>query len=269
MVVSDLFAELEAESYRRRPSCRPFIEPRRGGAVLYGLAFAHLDYSEEVLSALTLGFAAGAAILRAFVVPAWWYEFMYRGTLTRMDGLALGAFIAIAVRTPRLRAILHRLLPFALLVALAIVVSAFAMQGNFQWNRPMQLYGATGLASFFCLLVFWCVDSRPASMRNGFLRSFARYAYAIYVFHSPLNQILIPWLDPVWRRFPPALDLFLRCLYIIAMTAVAWGLARLSWTYFEEPVNRLKLRFPYRSDIRQPGYASQVRVVSNGSAAVD
>jgi peptidoglycan/LPS O-acetylase OafA/YrhL len=135
-------------------------------------------------------------------------EFMYRGTLTRMDGLALGAFIAIAVRTPRLRAILHRLLPFALLVALAIVVSAFAMQGNFQWNRPMQLYGATGLASFFCLLVFWCVDSRPASMRNGFLRSFARYAYAIYVFHSPLNQILIPWLDPVWRRFPPTLDLF-------------------------------------------------------------
>jgi hypothetical protein len=50
------------------------MEPRRGGAVLYGLAFAHLDYSQEVLSALTLGFAAGAAILRAFVVPAWWYE---------------------------------------------------------------------------------------------------------------------------------------------------------------------------------------------------
>jgi len=85
MVVSDLFCDW-TESYgvtiqrsRLRPDdswrWQPFYVGIYGLAVgnIY-MALAHLDYSQEVLSALTLGFAAGAAILRAFVVPAWWYE---------------------------------------------------------------------------------------------------------------------------------------------------------------------------------------------------
>jgi peptidoglycan/LPS O-acetylase OafA/YrhL len=197
------------------------------------------------IAPLTLAIAAVAVFLRCAVMPRFGYDFMYRGTLTRMDGLALGAFIAVAVRTPGIAGLLRRLLPFGILVSAAVLASAFVVQGNFQWDRPMQVYGTSAMAVLFALLVFWCVDLRPRLMRSRLLQSFARYAYAIYVFHSPLNQIVSPQLERLWQIPAPAFGFVLRCFYIVAMTGLSWSLAWLSWRYFEGPINRLKRYIPY------------------------
>lgn len=198
------------------------------------------------IAPLTLLIGATAMVLRWYIAPG---EFMYRGTLTRMDGLALGALVAIVVRTPSLRRALRRGFPFALAISAGSAFTAFAAEGNFRWDRPVQIYGATGLASLFALLVFWCVEFRPSSLRNKFLRSFAKYAYAIYVFHSPLNQILSEKLEPLWPKFSPLMDFGLRCLYIPVMIAVSWCLGWLSWQYVEGPMNRLKRSFPYLENL--------------------
>jgi len=197
--------------------------------------------------ALTVVIAAIAMVLRIFFPALFTYEGMYRGTLTRMDALALGAFMAIGIRMPSVRAALRHALPFVIPLAAALLGAAFYAQGNFQWDRPVQVYGAPAMAVLFASLVFWCAEFRPRVMRNRFLGSFAKYAYAIYVFHSPLNQILLPILEPVWRNFSPAAGLSLRCVYILAMSGVSWCLAWLSWRYFEGPINALKSRAPYAS----------------------
>ena len=202
--------------------------------------------SRKYAALLTLLVAIAAVSLRVFFAGSFSYEGMYRGTLTRMDPLALGAFMAVGIRTPKIRAALRAILPYGIPAAAATAAGAFLVQGNFRWDRPVQVYGAFALAVLFSLLVFWCADLRPRVMRNAFLASFAQYAYAIYVFHSPLNQLLLPALEPFWRTLPSRFDLSLRIMYMVVMTGVSWCLASLSWRYFEGPINNLKTRFRYR-----------------------
>jgi peptidoglycan/LPS O-acetylase OafA/YrhL len=201
--------------------------------------------SRRLLAALTLAFAVIAVLLRCFVAPRFGPEAAYRGSLTRMDGLALGAFMAVAVRTPRLASRVRAALPYGIAISSVALASAFYVQGSFRWDRPVQIWGVSSMAILFSLLVFWCADSKPAVMRCRLLGSFAAYAYGIYVLHSPVNQILLQSLDGFWRRFSPPAAFALQCCYVVSMTAVCWSMGWVSWRYFEGPVNRLKNHFPY------------------------
>ena len=78
------------------------------------------------------------------------------------------------------------------------------------------------------------------------LRFFGRYSYGIYVFHDPLHLAFRhhPWVSSpphlLGSQVPAAFG------WCVVFSAVATGLAVLSWHGYEKHFLKLKARFPYQ-----------------------
>jgi peptidoglycan/LPS O-acetylase OafA/YrhL len=85
----------------------------------------------------------------------------------------------------------------------------------------------------------------PRLLSAGWLRAFGRYSYCLYLLHLPVMRVVRAYVlapadfsifGSVWIG---------QLVFYAAATPVAFGLAWLSWRYFEAPILRLKARFPY------------------------
>jgi peptidoglycan/LPS O-acetylase OafA/YrhL len=139
---------------------------------------------------------AAASSLVAFLLRIWMQlhgfpvPYLYTALVTRMDGLLIGACLAIALQT-RFHAIALRLAtPVFLIATLLFGTDYVLMQLPSTANLPL-LYPVefTLLALASTGLVAMCLkpQSRTAHvLRSPFLRFFGRYSYGLYVFHSIL-----------------------------------------------------------------------------------
>jgi peptidoglycan/LPS O-acetylase OafA/YrhL len=216
--------------------------------VVAALGRRPLMWTSAALAAVALGVrvalvSAGADPTAPYMLP-----------FCRMDALAAGAFVALALRDPGDQARLRGWAPFAAVAAAAIfLVGWFAedpLDGG-TWTKPgMQTAGYTLLAvAFAAVVALVALDasarlSRVLSM--PILRTFGQYSYALYLFHVPVRRFIrdeyFPVADfPTWMGSPlPGQLLF----YVVA-TAPAFLLAWLSWHALERPVLALKSMFPY------------------------
>lgn len=80
---------------------------------------------------------------------------------------------------------------------------------------------------------------RLAPLRWGWLRKIGVISYGIYMYHTIVFWVLQATLE---RGSPLGYD-----LTMIAAMAATIGMAAVSYRYFEEPILRLKDRFPYRA----------------------
>ena len=176
---------------------------------------------------------------------------VYLFTWFRLDGLAVGALLALAQRRGLLPS-LDRWAPAVVIAGVAGLIVCAIMGGHtWYWNRWMQMYGYSLIAITAGAMLVSAIN-RPADslwprlLSAGWLRAFGKYSYALYLLHPPVmgavrgfvfnpeeseTLAIAPWISQV--------------LFYALSLAPAFGLAWLSWRFFEAPILRLKAKFPY------------------------
>ncbi|MFN3607426.1 MAG: acyltransferase family protein [Hyphomonas sp.] len=168
---------------------------------------------------------------------------VYVFTPARMDGLAMGALIALLVRGPRGIA---PLVPWAWRLgsaAMAAFLVLVVLRRDFSNADPVILtVGISLLTVIYASLLILSLTFRPLSfiMELPVMRWFGKYSYGLYVWHPIVNIILLH--SPLTERFgeiTPAKGVLL--LLIAFAASVLTALA--SYRFLESPLLRLKSRF--------------------------
>ena len=166
-------------------------------------------------------------IVRFGVNEGWAYAFLP----CRMDGLMIGAAIALLWRSPRKQK-LQRLSPSVCAIAASGVILTLWLARDSSGApivRTLQL--SLIAATYGAVLVIALIHPKIFSV--AILRMFGKYSYGMYLFHLPLMSLLMrmkPMLS--WAYLPICLVLNL-------------GVAALSFHFFEQPILRLKKYFAY------------------------
>jgi peptidoglycan/LPS O-acetylase OafA/YrhL len=170
-----------------------------------------------------------------------------RMTITRMDTLLVGAFCAIVVRDPDLLRQIRRWLPgVALFSFLGMFMIDFVAHEIRSRTHYTQSFGYSFLALGFGAFVLWgyLQNERGTALdlflQQGWLRSFVKYSYGIYVYHLPLfiaGEYLFA------RKHVLPMVAFPSAAYCVGMVALSFGVARLSYALFEQRFLNMKRRF--------------------------
>ena len=105
--------------------------------------------------------------------------------------------------------------------------------------------GFTWLAIFYGLLLIWVLVGRGGQIawvaRMGWLRELGRISYCLYIIHMVVNAVCQRMLSCVSSSWG---DWKVVAIPILAFAA-SYGVAKISWIYFEEPFLRRGHVFKY------------------------
>ncbi|MFL6195572.1 MAG: acyltransferase family protein [Thermoanaerobaculia bacterium] len=164
-------------------------------------------------------------------------------TPARLDALAAGALLALAVRGPGGAAAAARWARPVLIVSAAGLGLLFAWKRGLPSEDPVvSVAGQALLAALFAALLALTLAAPPEARGVRWLAApvlvfFGRYSYGLYVLHHPLL-----FLKPAGLSYA-ALPGWL--LFVVGATGVSVAAALLSWRFLEKPFLDLKDRFPY------------------------
>lgn len=247
-----------------------------------------------LLNRSQLRFACLAAIFAAFALRVLLVFLgagpitLYVSTATRIDTLAVGALIAVAIREPEGLAGFIRRFRYYGWASAAVVLYFFVRWGGFRLGFALSprgfgqlqtnllvTIGFSSLAFFFGSLVVLTISSSPSSwivriFSNRILVRFGLYSYSIYVIHWPICLFLLK-RGITAESFPTVFGSHLPgqliCYLIISAACLVFGF--LSWNLFEKHFLKLKKRFIYSAalDIDPQGLLDTVRRESPRVAA--
>jgi peptidoglycan/LPS O-acetylase OafA/YrhL len=205
----------------------------------------------RALIAVSLATALGAMLARmigSLVGLSWWTTYVL--TPFRLDGLALGAFLAVTARQPEGVRRLVQALPWVVVVAGALLAVTFA------WTRLVSHQGlelvlpvraSLILILLGCLLV-WALVAPKQSATARFFRSrsmifLGTYSYGLYVYHHFISYYLISNRTELelarWLGHHGAAV----ALQATLGASVSLAIAYLSYELFEKRFLRLKRLF--------------------------
>jgi peptidoglycan/LPS O-acetylase OafA/YrhL len=167
---------------------------------------------------------------------------VYYLTFTRLDGLLLGAFVALAMNDPALRSVLVQHAGRVIAAALLLLAGAIAMKKLSGFAALVALesakYTLVALASGALLVLALSAPAR--SLLRGILESsaltfFGRYSYGLYLVHLPVisllgTRMLTQPQQGLWLTFDS---------YVV----ISVTLSLLSWHLMEKPLLKLKAHF--------------------------
>lgn len=200
---------------------------------------------------LCLAIAAAGLLFRvAMLLAEFPTEAIYRFLVSRMDALALGGFVAAALRVPSLSAwtLNH---PRALLYGgLVTLLAGAAISRGYYFTSAITLsLGYTFLAVAFALLVAAGATADrlgsigwATALRSKLLRKVAKYSYAMYVLCIPLH-LLVGQQVLIALGLEAAHSAIVDIAYIVIGTAVTYLAAAASFHLLEVHFLRLKDRF--------------------------
>ena len=178
------------------------------------------------------------AAVAIVLVLAIWVVRLYGYFGFRMDGLLLGSVAAVAVRSGRVRALLHsrvaeRLLWTALLAFAAatatLQVGTPALEGY--WLDAVAVLATTIVVAASLARLPWL--DRALCFRP--LVHVGRISYGLYLYHAPLDGVMF-------------VHQFSHLQRLVGVLAVALPLADCSWRYVERPIIDIGRRlFPGKS----------------------
>lgn len=237
----------------------------KGAANAWLLHFWSLSVEEQFYSVwplLTFLIRGPAYLLLCFglTIACWAVRFsgafptgnVFTLTVTRFDGLALGAAVAFAMQNPALRSKLRKLaLPILCLSGLILALLAFERHGLDKMDPWVQRLGYGTIAIGCAALVAKAVlgtGAIPRFFESPFLRSMGRYSYAMYVVNWPLALWTQPYLLRLTTGATAPVRLSLDLLYILATAAASYLLALLSWHLLEKRALAFREKFSVNRD---------------------
>ena len=185
---------------------------------------------------------------RAIDYPSLW---LFVLTWYRLDGLAIGALLAVAQRRG-LFPLLDRWVSVVVIACVGGLIVCAILGGHpWWWNRRMQQYGYTIIAVLAGAMLVSAIN-RPAGslwprmLSAGWLRAFGKYSYALYLIHVPMMRFVGEYtFYPSDHETLGTPRWITQVIFYAAATTPAFALAWLSWRFLEAPILRLKARFPY------------------------
>ena len=177
-------------------------------------------------------------------------DMIYTFTVTRMDALAFGGLAAWAMREQGLVDWLsrHRIPVLASLSALTLATLGYTHLLGRTSERSFTVgYAVLGLVFAYWVLALALRDragiAGPASAwaRSRLLGGIGLVSYGMYIVHKPLNDFVL--LPMAQRQGWDVGSLLGGLLYLVALTAASYGVAKLSFHAFEQPILRLKRHF--------------------------
>lgn len=218
--------------------------------------------SRKALMRITVGMLVGSALLRiGIMIPGSdWLKSMglepwrmaNNWTMFRLDGLAVGAWIALLVRgkvwTIRSIAKPARIVgPIAAIVLAGSVGLAYVggWRGGIGQSPPYVLIGYVALALMFGALLCTAVGADSDSIISRIftgrgLTVLGKYSYALYLLHVPVNMLIRD------RLFDPASatgtfrQLELQAAFYFASVTATLALSWVSWHVMEKHFLKLK-----------------------------
>jgi peptidoglycan/LPS O-acetylase OafA/YrhL len=166
---------------------------------------------------------------------------LYRLTVTRFDPLAMGAIGALALQSPRWRALADRLSSHILIFGLGGFLIVAIAAGGPQWERPaIRTFGALLADAGFAGLVLFGAGNRTTGtaqriLSHRILVDLGKYSYCIYIIHIVIGAH-IAWIVAYSVRRHPEMTLLWEICGFVSAVLSSFFLARLSWNYFESPV---------------------------------
>lgn len=168
---------------------------------------------------------------------------VYVLTPARMDGLAMGALIALFVRGPQgIAPLVPWAWRFGAMSAAAFLVIVIARR-DFSTSDPVILTaGISLLTIMYASLLVLSLSFRPLQlvMELPVMRWFGKYSYGLYVWHPIVNMILLH--SPLTEQIGADTSLKVVALVVFAfIVSIIVTLA--SYRFLEAPLLRLKSRF--------------------------
>ena len=243
--------------------------PPWNGSHLWTLAIEEQFYLVWPFVVLRLGrrslmLLCGSLVLLTITARciAWWISLPqvvpYVATFSHVDGLAVGAAIAIVALTDQSQARSEVICRWVLLASSTTILAVFIYCQSFDVHTHALVYtlGISTLPGFFGSLLFLSLV-QPAGgwldrvMRAGLLRWFGKYSYGLYLYHG---FMVILFQGNLWQwtaeRFGTGTKV--RLTQFLVSTLLCNGVAFLSYHLFEKQFFRLKRRFvePTLPDLR-------------------
>ena len=210
------------------------------------------DWLVRVCLALIVAAVLVRLSLRAAGIQPPIAEAIYTATPARMDDLALGALLALWIRTPGLAPRMARWSPPAGVLLTVALLAAFVLGRGLRLDsRFFQTIGYTLVSTTAAAYVAMALTTRPASslqqvLQWAPLRACGRWSYGTYVWHGALFYALSRrswYIHP-----PPLLGSRLAGALALCFGLVGAGtiLGAVSWRIYEQPMLRLARRRPSR-----------------------
>lgn len=181
---------------------------------------------------VTIGLFAAISFLRVngeyFGSNGWWRFLVLSG-----DPILVGVIAYLVQRQAEARAVL--LAPWARMVAIFVLFAPFYLWEGFGESQTYRFAAQPALAVIVVGAYAGYRGPLGAILGSALSRFVSKISYGVYVYHLPLWYVISIIYPPLfakgWSTFA----------VMSAMTVLA---ATLSWYLLEEPVSRLKSRFP-------------------------
>lgn len=168
-------------------------------------------------------------------------------TVCRIDALAIGMLAATWVRSPTGAAWLR-----SNLASLRWILGVLTLGAGALWacaygstTVSMQTIGLTWMACFYAAALLLAVSNTSGwlarFLRLRFLRELGSVSYCVYLIHLVANV----GLHAVLLHHSPRISTVGGALVTVLAVALAYGVAKLSWTFFEGPLQRIGHAFKY------------------------
>jgi len=171
---------------------------------------------------------------------------LYFPTPCRLDGLAIGALVAILSRDTGGLVRLSGMARWAAGAAIAGLGVLILARGGLSFaDKPTVVFGPLLVSLLAASAISSVTGPTPATwlvsvLRNDFLRMSGKYSYGLYLFHGLL-------LKPLVILMPPdGLSKLGNLGFICVFALSSYGAAFASWHLFEKHWLKLKTSFDYR-----------------------
>ena len=177
---------------------------------------------------------------------------LYAMTFTHLDGLVVGAALAICLRHEHLVQWLAPKVPYVFALSLAALIGIRLSGGSWVFWTPEMAFTGYTLIALMCGAVLFAVIRYGSNhqwvrllLENKPMMETGRYSYALYLIHVPVGVALAS----LFHHF----DLFDAtygyaigyALFFAVALSLSWLLSWLSYHVFEKHILKLKRHFSY------------------------
>jgi peptidoglycan/LPS O-acetylase OafA/YrhL len=224
-----------------------------------------LFFSPRTLKRLLLAVLIVSPIVRSLALHNGVPELVvYVSTIFRLDGLAVGCLLAVFIHEQLLTA---RQLKRASIAAVLVggTLAIFLTPAGIA--EPTNPFAFTALAVVFGGFVGLSLSEFTGTgwlgkfLANGALGYVGTVSYCVYLIHLPIFLFVARLLKSLRGLLPWAI--FGDFIFILVAFGLSFGVATLSWYFFERPILRLKSKFASSTEKPKP-----IRVFSSTKPSV-